>query len=92
MFGYGRRLRKFPSATPRGYTYVGSCRCGTGPHAFYQDAQGRVVPAHQLYYRDTYVQPTKEDLQSELESLRAEKAELEKDIAELEKEIHAEAK
>ncbi|MEO0091551.1 MAG: hypothetical protein ABIK61_02410 [candidate division WOR-3 bacterium] len=86
MFGYGRRQfgwRRTPVA-PRGYIYIGPCRCGTGPHAFYQDAQGRFIPAHHLHWQCPSYQPTKEDLKAELEALKHEKAELEKLIAELE--------
>ncbi len=35
--------------TPRGYRYVGPCRCGFGPNAFYQDSQGRIVHASQVF-------------------------------------------
>ncbi len=91
MFGHGRRLRRWSSA-PRGYTYVGPCRCGTGPHAFYQDTQGRLIPAHHLCNQPVSFQPTKEDLKAELEALKEEKAELEKYITELESEISTEKK
>ena len=36
--------------TPQGYRYVGPCRCGLGPNAFYQDAQGRIVHASQVLW------------------------------------------
>lgn len=85
MYGYGRGRFGWARRpiNPRGYTYVGPCRCGTGPHAFYQDAQGRIIPAHHLY-RNIYNQPTKDDLKAELEALKQEKADLEKYITELE--------
>jgi hypothetical protein len=87
MCGHGRRWRS--PVAPRGYTYVGPCRCGFGPHAFYQDPQSRVVPAHHLYCRHGH-QPTNEDLKAELEALKHEKEELEKEIQELEKELNRE--
>lgn len=92
MFGYGRRWfswHRTPVA-PRGYTYIGPCRCGTGPHAFYQDEQGRIIPAHQLYWHYPVYRPSKDDLKAELEALKQAKTEIEKQIQELEKEINLE--
>jgi len=70
--------------TPSGYTYIGPCRCGMGPHAFYLDESGRIVHAWQLYRLPT---PTKEDLKAEIEALKKEKSQLEKQIEELEKKL-----
>ncbi len=94
MNGYGRRWRRWSrlATAPRGYNYVGPCRCGTGPHAFYEDAQGRVVTARQLFRRSDYAGITKDDLKTELEALKQEKAELEKEIQDLEKDISSEEK
>ncbi len=83
MWGCGRGW--FWQRVPAGYTYVGPCRCGTGPHAFYQDPSGRIVPAWH-FWRFGF-SPTKEDLKTELETLKAEKAELEKHIKEIEEQI-----
>jgi len=33
----------------RGYYYIGPCRCGFGPHAFYMTPTGQIVHAWQLY-------------------------------------------
>ena len=88
MFGYGRGWNRcwWPeTVTPSGYTYVGPCRCGTGPHAFYQDQKGRIVHARSLYRGRISPEPTIEDLKIELEALNREKQELEKRIEELEK-------
>lgn len=87
---YGRGWHKWwqiPVSTPKGYTYIGPCRCGMGPHAFYQDVSGRIVHAWQLYRWGVPPTPTKEDLESRLEVLKEEKAQLEKEIEELEKQI-----
>jgi len=85
VFGYGRRWRWWPKvAAPSGYTYIGPCRCGQGPHAFYQDERGRIIHAWQLY-QGLVPPPTKEDLRSEIEMLKEEKAQLEKRLEELEK-------
>jgi hypothetical protein len=86
MYGYGRRCWHWwwpKVGTPSGYTYIGPCRCGTGPHAFFQDSSGRIVHAWQLYRWGPT--PTKEDMKAEIEVLKEEKAELEKRIEELEK-------
>jgi hypothetical protein len=32
----------------QGYTYVGRCRCGYGPNAYYRDQKGTIIPANQL--------------------------------------------
>lgn len=42
---HGGRWWQLPVGAPSGYTYIGPCRCGTGPHAFYQDRSGRIIPA-----------------------------------------------
>ena len=36
MRGYGRGWYSPRMTVSSGYTYIGPCRCGTGPHAFYQ--------------------------------------------------------
>jgi hypothetical protein len=77
---------------PEGYRYVGPCRCGWGPNAFYQDASGRIVHAWDVYRRGGAAgpAPTGEELKEELEALKAEKEELGKRIAELEKRLEEE--
>ena len=68
---------------PEGYAYIGPCRCGCGPHAYYRDRSGRVFHASQLY-RVAPVIPIREDLTEELELLKEEKSLLEKKISDLE--------
>ena len=88
MGGYGRgwNRNQWPeTATPSGYAYVGPCRCGAGPHAFYQDRHGRAIHARSLYRGRIPSAPTAEDLKAELKVLTNEKQELEKHIEELEK-------
>jgi hypothetical protein len=89
---FGRRHMKWigwqmPVIAPKGYTYIGPCRCGTGPHAFYLTPSGRTVHAWQLYRWGVPPAFTEEDLKTALEVLKEEKAELEKRIEELEKEL-----
>ena len=76
-----------PRLAPAGYTYVGPCRCGLGPHAYYQDASGRVVPAGAVFRGATWVPPAPTPTSAELEQLRAEKAELERRLSELERKL-----
>jgi hypothetical protein len=74
--GMGRGQGAMQAPTPAGYGYVGSCRCGFGPNAYYQDAQGQVVPGRALFSGQVQV--------PEIERLRAEKAELERRLGDLE--------
>lgn len=95
-FGYGRGWWHWPvsGSASAGYRYIGPCRCGWGPHAFYQDASGRIVHARDLYHWGGAAgsAPTRDELKDELEALKAEKEELERRIAELEKQFKEESK
>ena len=58
MFGRGFfrglcRCRHFliPKLLTR-FRYVGPCRCGFGPHAFYVDDRGRLVHPWELFLED----------------------------------------
>lgn len=70
------------SPSIQGYTYVGGCRCGFGPNAYYQDSAGQVVPASGLFYGASQFQSTQPS--SELAQLKAEKADLERRLRDLE--------
>jgi hypothetical protein len=76
---------------PTGYRYVGPCRCGLGPNAYYQDERGRLYRARHLHrfgvpaVRETAV------TQAELDDLRQEKADLEKRIREIEERLDKES-
>lgn len=40
-----------PSSQPEvksSLTYIGPCRCGWGPHAYYRDQEGRIIHACQV--------------------------------------------
>ncbi len=51
-FGRGRHLPRFGA---KGLTYIGPCRCGYGPHAYYIDESGRVIHASHIHnYVDPY--------------------------------------
>lgn len=87
-FGHGRGWSYGPvgGRIAGGPRYLGPCCCGWGPHAFYQDASGRIIHAWDLWQRT----PTRDELKEELEALKAEKEELEKRISELEKQLKEE--
>lgn len=90
MYGrgyFGSRWWRLPVSAPEGYTYIGPCRCGAGPHAFYQDESGRIVHARHLYRWGIPPVPTAKDLKDELEALKEEKAEIEKLIEKLEAQV-----
>jgi hypothetical protein len=78
--GMGRGQGALPVQSPSGYSYVGGCRCGFGPNAYYQDTQGQIVPSRALF---TGVAQTP----GELERLRAEKADLERRLGEMEERL-----
>jgi hypothetical protein len=101
MFGYGRRWFGFgrgwwswPASglATAGYRYIGPCRCGWGPNAFYQDASGRIVHARDVYRWGGPVvsTPLREELKEEFEFLKARKEDLERRLAELEKRLKEE--
>ena len=75
--GWGGRRWWTTPPTVEGYTYVGPCRCGWGPHAFYRDPSGRIVHVSQIF-SGSY------SAAQELEALKKEKEELERRIRELE--------
>ena len=66
----------------KGYSYVGSCRCGWGPHAYYRDEEGNIVHAWEILGRSPEV-----DFRRELEVLKREKELLEKRIEELSRQL-----
>lgn len=79
--GYGRRyLERYkpPIQGLRGYTYIGHCRCGHGPDAYYRMPEGRVVHASQVFGMPAA--PTKEQ---EIEQLKTEKEMLEQRLKEI---------
>ncbi len=80
--GFGRCYYYSQMFTPRGYSYVGLCRCGKGPNAYYQDKFGRIVHFNDLMREDLTF---KEGIDEDLEILKKEKEEIEKRIEEIEK-------
>ncbi len=39
------------ATVPSSYRYIGYCRCGYGPNAYYQAPDGSYVPAYQMFSR-----------------------------------------
>lgn len=85
-FGRGWWGAPYGYRTPQGYTYVGPCRCGFGPRAFYVDSQGRLLHASQVWGWGGWAPwvPGYVPGQNEAESLKAEKATLENRLKEIE--------
>lgn len=72
---------------PEDYEYLGPCRCGFGPDAYYRDRKtGRIFRGfpYPFWKRP---EPSEEGLKDELEYLRREKEELEKRISEIEEKL-----
>jgi len=94
MYGrYGNRgFGRSYTGAPSGFHYAGPCRCGGGPHAYYQDASGRIAHASEVFYGGyTPAAPAKEDLEYELQALKDEKAVLEKRLKEVEDRLNRES-
>jgi len=100
--GYGHGFDRgwhfcWPTAfrSPEGFKYLGPCRCGFGPHAYWQDERtGRIYCGFPGY--GTAVSPgyswsaeslTSEEIKSEIEWLKQEKEALEKRIRDLEERL-----
>jgi len=78
--GWGRRPLAVLDDVSAGDTiaeYVGPCRCGTGPHAYYRTTSGRLVRAP---YGPRLYDTTADTSQSEIDSLRDENRKLEERI------------
>jgi len=86
-FGRGWWWGFYGYRTPHGFTYVGPCRCGFGPHAFYVDDRGRLLHASQVYGWGAWIPPTPSGTQDETQYLKAEKADLEARLKEIEERL-----
>ena len=94
MLGYGRGWHRgyqsreqITISAPEGYTYIGPCRCGFGPDAFYRDKSGRIVHASQLFHWSIPPTTSTESLEAEVNQLKKENEELGKRIKELEDQL-----
>lgn len=87
MGGAGRGWANSPVASPEGYSYIGGCRCGFGPNAYYRDTSGSAVAASALFSSGRGAAPSRPS--DELVQLRAEKAELERRLRDLEDRLNS---
>ena len=86
-FGWGGRWApNWGAAEVEGYRYVGPCRCGFGPHAYYLGESGRPIHARHVAHFPWQEMPY-QSVVSELEQLRREKAKLEARLGEIEKRL-----
>ncbi|MBS7626508.1 hypothetical protein KEJ51_05665 [Candidatus Bathyarchaeota archaeon] len=76
---------KWRRLTPIGYYYLGPCRCGFGPHAYYEAADGRILHASQIPLATPTLKPEEESklLEEEAQNLRYELSRIEKRLSEL---------
>lgn len=96
MHGWGKSSwhRGQKLVFPSGFTYLGPCRCGRGPHAYYQDPAGRIIQAwHTPVWG--WLPPerkSREELKTEIDLLKRERDDLEKHLQDLEVEYKKKAK
>jgi hypothetical protein len=86
MHGYRWQARN-EAPLRAGYTYVGPCRCGRGPHAYYRDWRGRFVHAHCTPWPEISGRGVEAGGSAELDILRTEKQHIEQRIKYLENEM-----
>lgn len=83
--GYRDRPRAIgPDSGVPGYEYVGPCRCGWGPNAYYRTADGRILHAASVGVDS---QDTGSNEQSEITVLRADNEKLAARVRELEAQL-----
>ncbi|HEX7391630.1 MAG TPA: hypothetical protein VF374_01590 [Thermoplasmata archaeon] len=88
--GMGRGYRyRSPDIRPgegvSGFEYVGPCRCGWGPNAYYRADDGRIVHASSI--SPVTPEPVVGGARSEIENLRTENERLEARVRELEERL-----
>ncbi len=84
--GYGWR-NALNSWETEDYEYLGPCRCGHGPDAFWRNKKtGRIVRGFPPYFQEK-PEGSAEELREELEFFRREKEKIEKRLAQIEEEL-----
>ena len=73
-----------PGAFSR-FRYVGPCRCGSGPHAFYIDEMGRLIHAWDLFSRDVSEEDIEKYLEERIKYLKEELKILEEKLRNIKK-------
>ena len=61
------------------YKYIGPCRCGLGPHAYYLDKNENLIHGWEIFDRD-FEGNRKEYLKERIKYLEEEKKRLEKEL------------
>lgn len=61
------------------YKYIGPCRCGLGPHAYYLDENGNLIHGWEIFDRD-FEGDRKKYLMERIKYLEEEKKRLEKEL------------
>ena len=84
MRGHRRFLRD-RCFVPESYEYLGPCRCGYGPHAFYRTPAGNITGAPPLYGSPTKPEEETKYLEEEAGALKEELKRIEERIKELKK-------
>jgi hypothetical protein len=86
---YNRRWNRWQKSVSDGpgYAYIGPCRCGRGPHAWYRDEKGNIIHAWDLWGSSAPTTSSNANIKNELEALKNEKAKLERQIEELERQL-----
>lgn len=80
------RWWKWRSLIPIGYYYLGPCRCGFGPNAYYGTTDGRILHASQIPFAPPpTLRPEEESklLEEEAKNLRYELSRIEERLNEL---------
>lgn len=85
--GYGWCHEPADVEVPEDYEYLGPCRCGFGPHAFYRDKKAGRISRGFPYHFWQKPETSEENLKDELEYLRRKKEELEERISEIEEKL-----
>ncbi|HIP34525.1 MAG TPA: hypothetical protein EYG87_00565 [Methanothermococcus okinawensis] len=75
----------FPRISGR-FRYVGPCRCGFGPHAFYVDDRGRLVHAWDLFFEDISEEDRERYLRERIKYLKEELKILEEELRNIKRE------
>ena len=89
MFGrrfFGRMCRHFLAPRIFGrFRYVGPCRCGCGPHAFYLDEMGRLIHAWDLFLEEIPEEEREKYLEERIRYLKEELKMLEEELKNIRK-------
>jgi hypothetical protein len=90
-YRYFARFQNVPVLDNEKYEYVGTCRCGLGPHAYYRDREtGNIVPAVAVYGNVPNESEYENEIKDRLKYLEEEKKYLEEEIKKLKESLKKE--